>query len=276
MERLIHYGMPRGLARPAKASGTPCQRAWHAVPQNEPRTGPSTCFRQPSTNTLAQNNDPLFATVESDIVGYTTIELGQGSHLISIPFEALDGADATFPIQSITGTFNSGLLSGDKLLVWDPDNSSYAMYRWTGDSTGWVKGSESTPTTDVVRPNQGIFFSSMRGGATMTVAGKISSEGSQTVTLAQGTTFLANPYPCDLPIATLQGSFTAGLLSGDKILRWDSVEKKYISYIYTTNGWCRTSESTATTDSIPSGEVFVFSRMKAGTSSITFTSPLNN
>ena len=221
-------------------------------------------------------NDPLFATVESDIVGYTTVEIGQGSHLISIPFEALDGEEATFPIQSITGTMNSGSLSGDKLLVWDRDQNSYTLYRWRGGDIGWVKGAEGTPTSDVIRPNQGVFFSSMRGGSTLTVAGKVSAKDSQTVVLEQGSTFLANPYPCDLPIASLQGTFTAGSLSGDKILRWDTTQKQYVLYRYTSRGWIKGTEATETTDSISSGEGFVFSHMKSGTSSITFTSPLNN
>ncbi len=208
-------------------------------------------------------------------MGYTTVPMGTGTFLISIPFESLDETEAVFPIQSITGTLNSGSISGDKLLVWDNDNNRFETYRWTGsDDRGWVNVKETSATTDVIRPNQSVFFSSMKGGAEMTVAGKISTEVSQTVDLPQGMTFLANPYPCDLPIATLQGSFNAGSISGDKILRWDPATKTYITYIYTASGWRKTTESTTTTDSIASGEGFVFSRMKAGTSSITFISPI--
>ena len=53
-------------------------------------------------------NAPLSAAVESDVVGYTTVELTTKFTLVGINFSSLDGADAVPVNEIISGNFSDG------------------------------------------------------------------------------------------------------------------------------------------------------------------------
>ena len=76
----------------------------------------------------------MFAAVESDIVGYTQIEMQAGKwYQIGNPFGELDGAD-TF---SANEAFSTGFSDGDILNLFDKQRSSYAVYYWNSALNGW-------------------------------------------------------------------------------------------------------------------------------------------
>ena len=73
-------------------------------------------------------NVPLFAAVESDIVGYTTISMEAGKwYQVGYPFSPLDGAESI----KLNDCFTEGFALEDTLMILDVVNSSYeAMLYW--------------------------------------------------------------------------------------------------------------------------------------------------
>ena len=212
-------------------------------------------------------NGRLNAAVESEIVGYQTRELPQGVHLVSIPFEEL-GTDATdYPIQKIKGTFQAGFLTADQLLVWDSNTSKYKVYLYT--EAGWTK--DGVLTDDCIKPTECAFI--MAGHElSVTCSGKVVSEEVTQIPVAQGIYYLANPYVTDIPVADIKGDLSSNFLMADQLLRWDNQAGRYITYIYTSEGWKKEQEPSVTTDVLPAGEGFIL--MKATEGGINFTSPL--
>ena len=214
-------------------------------------------------------NGRLSAAVESDVVGYQAYKFDEGTYLLSIPFETLDGKEAGFPIQNIAGTFNSGTFSGDKLLVWDRNTGGYITYRYSEE--GWKR--DNVLTEDVILPSQSAFLVSRKGNTSFTVAGKVVSEDVTTIPVEQGVNFTANPYPTKISIKDIKGTLTAGTFKADRLLRWSPEQNDYITYRCTKDGWKKSEDTTETSDELSAGEGFIL--MKVATDGeIVISSPV--
>ena len=74
---------------------------------------------------LLSFNAPLTAAVESDIVGYTTIEMKADKwYQVAFPFVQLDDTETV----SISEAFNSGFVDGDTLMILNPQTGLYGFH----------------------------------------------------------------------------------------------------------------------------------------------------
>lgn len=118
---------------------------------------------------------PLHAVVESDVVGYTTIEMnGDGWYLLGSPFESLDGSE-TFRLNDV---FNgSGFSTGDILYLMD-ENGTFTPLYWlnTGSEQGWNKLNSSRPAFDSNEYPAGMaVYLYKKAPGTVTFSGKVSA-----------------------------------------------------------------------------------------------------
>ena len=107
-------------------------------------------------------NAPLFAAVESDIVGYTTIEMQAGKwYLVGNPFAEL--TDAT--TVTINDLFNSGFSDGDTLSVLNPENATYAVYYWSETIGKWTPFKGLDIAADVsLAPGEAVYIHKANAG----------------------------------------------------------------------------------------------------------------
>ena len=102
---------------------------------------PASCLQY---NISPHLNAPLSAAVESDTVGYTTIEMQAGKwYQIGTPFVALE--DGVTP--TLNTVFTDGFSVGDSVRILDPSRGIFIPYYWNQAQNGW---SEST------RPNAAL------------------------------------------------------------------------------------------------------------------------
>ena len=123
-----------------------------------------------------QINAPLFAAVESDIVGYTQIEMQAGKwYQIGNPFVGLDGSLE----QALNQVFTSGFALGDTLLVFNPETGIYEQQLyWVPDNEGsgtWcslpIPGAPASDKTLVA--GQAVYINKAGGSGTVTLAGSV-------------------------------------------------------------------------------------------------------
>ena len=217
-------------------------------------------------------NGRLNAAVESDVVGYQTIPLNLGTTLISVPFEELSSDTAGYPIQKINGDFHEHSLLGDKLYVYSPVTSAYVLYKYTAD--GWIRDNETVATEDCIMPGESVYLVSVLGTQAVNVAGKVISDDAVVLELQTGMNFIANPYPVDVPISSLEGAFSAHTLLADQLFLCNETGSGHVKYVYTNDGW-KTEAGHPVTDSdvIPSGSGAIITKfLSSGT--LTFRSPL--
>ena len=104
-------------------------------------------------------NVPLFAAVESDIVGYTTISMEAGKwYQVGYPFSPLDGAESI----KLNDCFTEGFALEDTLMILDVVNSSYeAMLYWVPEKNAWCNlpiAAIATPSDKVLKPGQAVYI----------------------------------------------------------------------------------------------------------------------
>ena len=220
-------------------------------------------------------NGRLNAQVESDIVGYTTVSVGNlGYAMVALPFSDLNTTEDGYPIQSIQGTLSqhNNTLRSDALLVMNPNTKTYTTYYYK--TAGWVKDGETVATTDVVPAGASVFINKKLSAGEITIAGKVMTDATVTVPLTVGLNLVANPYPAAIKVADIQGSLSAhnNQYRADSIMRMNPVTKVYTTYQLKTIGWVKEGETTVTTDTIEACEGFVFQKM-VSSGSINFTRP---
>ena len=96
-------------------------------------------------------NAPLSAAVESDTVGYTTIEITQDFALLGVSFMGLTPqSETTMPINEfLDGTF----VEGDQIQVLNPETQQYEIAAWNAELSLWCtsrRGSATTTPSPVV------------------------------------------------------------------------------------------------------------------------------
>ena len=210
-------------------------------------------------------------------MGYTTIEVPMGYAILSFPFQDLaEASEEGFPIQKVTGNL-VGLdneLVANSLLVLNPETKQYTTYYYK--TAGWVKDGEAEPTQDMIAPGASVFIRKNLTAGTVSVAGKVITDETYTVSLPVGVNLVANPYPVAIKISELKGALTAhdNALIADEILLMDPQTKEYISYQNrASSGWTKKGETDTTTDVIEAGRGFFYRKMLSA-GSLTFTNPL--
>lgn len=169
-------------------------------------------------------NDPLFATVESDIVGYTTITMEAGKwYQIGVVFDTLDGT------QDINQIFSMGFGQGDELHVYDNDTARYVAIRCWKDGpagSGWYEGTQSDDlATDQFKSGQGFFIKKK-------VAGDVILKGCVNATseISFGTEsspaygMIAYPYPS---VTKINDATWGNVDVGDELHIYDNTQTRY-------------------------------------------------
>ena len=174
-------------------------------------------------------NVPLFAAVESDIVGYTTITMEAGKwYQIGIPFASLDGTTEA----EINAVFNQGFVDGDSLYIFNPDTLAYTAYDWNsavGESGAWVKPRKPTvATTATVKAGQGVYICKAET-ASFTCQGsvKVATEIEFGKTEGSGWNQITVLFP---ETGDLNGFKWQGLKSGDSIYIFNPETLTYTAY----------------------------------------------
>ena len=231
----------------------------------------------------------------SSIVGYNTIpSVAQGKFVaLAVQFETTDGtAIAVKDLVSLASPSGTGAIStgADQIWRWNTAGNDWDKYFYRSGrgvtNPGWTKAGETAPTTDTVSAGETVFFSRAGSATSLTLAGGVKQfTASASYSVPQGKfVFMGYPWPIDFAIADFTSCYSGGTPSGtgaistgaDQIWRWNTAENDWDKYFYrsgrgvTNPGWTKSGETAPTTDVIPMGEGFFFSRAGA-TVTITFT-----
>ena len=116
-------------------------------------------------------NAPLSAAVESDTVGYTTIEMQAGKwYQIGTPFVELD--EETVP--TLNTVFAEGFGEGDVAYILGPNGTYLPMRMWTtyNNQTGWFNTGIAEYDDMELAIGQAVFFSKKVDGR-VTMKGRV-------------------------------------------------------------------------------------------------------
>ena len=231
------------------------------------------------------------AAVESEVVGYQSIDIKPGFNMIAFNFQPLEGEGVS--IQDFVAN-KEDLVAGtntadsDKIQVWDGTKFTVYFYRaYKATNPGkfllgpaWVKvGAIGTPTTETIPTGSGVWFARPETAAEgkITVSGKITTE-SNTHEIQPGFNMISSAFPADMALndgpidweacGAVAGTNTA---DSDKIQVWDG--EKFTVYFYraykATNpgkfllgpAWVKVGAiGTPTADTIPAGKGFWYAR----------------
>ena len=223
------------------------------------------------------------AITSQNIVGYQSVTIDKEITALGISFESTTGVslDIQDAFPYVDGmTKGTGTANADTIRVWD--GTTYSAYYMSngkdakGGSIGGLEGkwalSGQTEVASKSLPAGSAIWYYSKGYATpysVSVAGQVFTSANCAISIGQGITFIANPYPGDLLLndgipyvdGMTQGTGTA---NADTIRIWDGTT--YTGY-YMSNGkdakggtvaglegkWALSGQTTATTDSIPAG-----------------------
>ena len=171
-------------------------------------------------------NAPLFAAVESDVVGYTTIQMDAGKwYMIGSPFVELDAAAAV----TVNDVFSTGFSTGDELNIYNPRTGMYTTLTWFDyDGTAaWRNPMTGEYSTQALSKGQAVFINKKSEGD-VTVKGKVSSEEIVTFGLPDSSSWsqVVCVYPVTMDVNDIQWD---GLAEGDELHVYDSTSGMYNS-----------------------------------------------
>ena len=239
-------------------------------------------------------------------MGYQTVDSPEPGDFkaFAIQFEGVDeSAEIAIPdiftYDSPKGGASSGVVSADKIWLWNSEAGDWVKYyyRKVGPqaAVGWCKSDETTVTTNTVKNGDTVFFYRGSGAAktSLTISGgvRVLTTSATYTTPAPGNfAAMAYPWPVAMPIGTFdayqgspKGGASSGVVSADKIWLWNSEAGDWVKYYYrkvgpqAAVGWCKSDETTVTTNTVPAGEGFFFYRGSgAEVDTITFTPPSGN
>ena len=178
-------------------------------------------------------NAPLSAAVESDIVGYTTIEMQAGKwYQIGTPFVALEDANGQ---ETLNDLLSTGFSDGDVAYIFDSATKMYSnAYTWdsSGNSgAGWYTGLLlPIPATEVVPPGSAIFIHKLTNG-TVAFKGKVQSGVEVSLGSDSGDAWdqIVCVYPKDCSVNDIEWS---NMNVGDELHVYDPESGFYESYTW--------------------------------------------
>lgn len=182
-------------------------------------------------------NVPLFAAVESDIVGYTEVTINPGYNLLSLPFNDL--ANNQVDVKAL---FSGTPTNLDQIQYWDGTKLQVLTYRTA--KGGWCKGLNLLADGAVVlSPGQGFwYFSKATTQNTLTLSGRVeTSTTGQSVTAGAGYSLVgpAVPKPFSLSEISFKVGETAGAPNLSQVQYWDGTKLQVLTYRTAKGGWCK-------------------------------------
>ncbi|MBQ9693639.1 MAG: hypothetical protein IJV69_02660 [Kiritimatiellae bacterium] len=176
-------------------------------------------------------NGRLNAQVESDIVGYQTLELTSGLNLLAVNFDNI-AENAT--IQDVV---QGDFVTGERLLFYSP-TSGYTTYTYQTtvftdetytnihDGAAWATGA-GILATEVVNSGS-AFWIDVKSDKSVTIAGKVKLSD-QKIECRTGTNLVAVAFPISVDLnKDLQ---ITGAVVGDQIMTYSPING-YTTYTY--------------------------------------------
>ena len=151
-------------------------------------------------------NGRLNAQVESDIVGYQTIEVTQTHTLLGINFTNIgDKSDALSAID-LNKVVSGDFMVGDQIQI--PSGSGYTLAGWNGEK--WVRmtaaGALTTRDPATVTPGRGVWLYTPNASETSKVnvhlVGAVKLGATTTIDCGTGFSIAASIAPAELDINT--------------------------------------------------------------------------
>ena len=229
----------------------------------------------------------VFAQVESvNIVGYMTQTISMKNTMVGLNFGAV-GTGAGIPIVDLIPKTQAGLNAGVNAAVSDNiqvlGDSGYTIYflcngnigkggAYLPAADGWVKFGESAVTTDTIANGGAFWFISQTAETTpltITLAGQVAADATQTKEIKTGLNMIANGYAAELAFANPVTGLSVGT-KGVNAAVSDNIQVlggagysiyffcngnigKGGAYLPAADGWLKFGESTVTTDTVPAG-----------------------
>lgn len=155
-------------------------------------------------------NAPLFAAVESDVVGYTTITTNPGFNMQGVVFQGLEGKETIALDDLMSGEFQVG----DQAQVYD--GSGYTIYTYRGPEYGWMAGRK--PASEVpVKAGDSFWLNTPDRSVEVTFAGSVKS-GDFRYEAIEGMQMVSADFPIEFALNDETGRVTwTGVQTGDQI-----------------------------------------------------------
>ena len=214
---------------------------------------------------------PLHATVESDVVGYTTIEMvADGWYILGSPFAELDDAKE----QPLSEFFaNSEFTDGDVLYLLSEAGNYMARYWKTFETgSGWNMANIPMMAFDTsTYPSTTAFYIHKKERGTVTFAGKVDA-----IEVPFGSTELDSswklvslPYPGEKALSEYEWS---GCTQGD-MLYYVTPDGNIITRYWNVdnNGWSKTPSPfyLAADELLAAGQAVYIHKVSKGLGSVT-------
>ena len=157
-------------------------------------------------------NAPLFAAVESDIVGYTTITTSPGFNMQGVCFNSLDGEAISFN-ELLTGDFQDG--DEIQVLTMVASGATYERYRYSSERGEWITGRASADTKPVEAGTS--FWLNTPDAVEVTFKGSV-KPGNYLYTSQVGMQMISSDFPIAFPLNATDGSVVwENLTDGDEV-----------------------------------------------------------
>ena len=175
----------------------------------------------------------MFAAVESDIVGYTTITTNPGFNMQGVVFQGLEGeAEVSFN-DLLIGEFRDG----DQIQVYVQDGSmgTYDVYTFL-DGRGWTIGRGSSADDSPVHVGTAFWLNTPNREVKVTIKGSV-TRGDWVYLAKKGTQMLASALPVEIPLNPKDSSVVwTGFHDGDQI-QWLNELGGYDTSSYKDGQW---------------------------------------
>ena len=186
-------------------------------------------------------NDPLSATVESPIVGYTTVTTSPGFNMLGVVFNGLGGQTLTLN-DIVSGDFQDN----DKILI--RKDGRYYTYTYY-DGYGWWDESTGAEATEPCSVGTAFWLETPGRSVEVTLKGAVPT-GEYQYTSTAGFQMISMATPRELDLNT--DVTWSGLTDGDEIqIRKDG---RYYTYTYYDGyGWWDESTGAISTTKVQAG-----------------------
>ena len=229
------------------------------------------------------------AAVESEVVGYTTVTLKKGYNMLAVNFESLTSEDG-ISIQDLGFTLEAGFTGGtngtrgDQIQVYDAQRGEYTTYFLynnerrpeDGKNGKWCKSNGEVAAATFKSGDSFWFRKRGENDATISIAGAVSIQEVQAISIVKGYTMIGNAFPinfnpndlgADYWMAAIKSGAVGGTngTRGDQIQVYDAQRGEYTTYFLYNNErrpedgkngkWCKSNgtEMDATAEFLPMG-----------------------
>lgn len=197
---------------------------------------------------------PLFAEVESDIVGYTTIETIAGNTMSGVVFQGLDDLQGS---ASLNNLLSGDFQPGDQILV---RNSTSGLYQYYEYASGRWYFERQDADLFPLKVGDAFWISTPQKAISVTIKGTI-AQGDYRYVATTGYQMVSVGLPIDVTLNSAQVKWQ-GFQNGDTIQVLPKGSSTYLYYEFANGGWYKNRE--LTTDAIPVGSSFWITTQQAG------------